>query len=134
MEFVEFNSKSLINFYMNNGLEIDENRGYFGNDVKSFALINNKQVIGAVSFSFYKTKNYIEAIAVDKEYRNMGYGKILLKKVIKELSKPVYTISKVDRFYLKNGFIYDDSDLIVKECKCCKEYNVTCFPKVVVYK
>ncbi len=37
-------------------------------------------------------------------------------------------------FYLKNGFVYDDADLIDKECKTCEEYNITCFPRVVVYK
>ena len=134
MEFVEYASKSLIDFYMNNGLEIDENRGYFGTNVKSFALMNNQKIIGAVSFSIYKNKKFIEALPVDREYRNKVYGKLLLEKAIKKLNKPVYTISKVDEFYLKNGFVYDGVDLIDKECKNCKEYNLTCFPKIVVYK
>ena len=89
---------------------------------------------GKVSISLYKDKNFIEALAVDEKCRRKGYGKILLEKAIKELGKPVYTISKVDEFYLKNGFVYDNADLIDKECKTCEEYNVTCFPKVVVYK
>lgn len=133
MEILEYNS-SLIEFYIQNGLEFDENRGYFETNVKSFALLENKNIVGAVSISTYKNKSFIEALAVNEKYRNKGYGKLLLEKAIKELEKPVYTISKVDEFYLKNGFTYDNADLIGEECKTCKEYNVTCFPRVVVYK
>ena len=134
MNIIEFNSNNLINFYIENGLEFDTNKGYFGENVKSFTILENKKVIGALSISKYKSKNFIEAIAVDEKYRHQGYGKKLLDKALKELSKPIYAISKVDEFYLKNGFLYDNADLIDKGCKTCKEYNVTCFPKVVVFK
>lgn len=134
MKFVKYDNISLINFYRLNGLEFDENKGYFGINVTSFALLENEKIIGAVSISFYKEKSFIEALAVDKKYRNSGYGKLLIEKAIEKLEKPVYTISKIDKFYLKNGFVYDDVDLIDKACKTCDEYNVTCFPRVVVYK
>ena len=29
----------------------------------------------------------------------------ILEKAIAEMEKPIYTISKVDEFYLKNGFV-----------------------------
>lgn len=134
MQLLKYDNKSLIKFYIENGLEFDENRGYFGNNVKSFALLENEKIIGAFSTSIYKDKNFLEALAVDREHRNKGYGKLLLEKAIEKLEKPIYTISKVDEFYLKNGFVYDNADLIDKECKTCDEYNVTCFPMVVVYK
>ena len=134
MKFVKYDNISLINFYRLNGLEFDENKGYFEINVTSFALLENEKIIGAVSISFYKEKSFIEALAVDKKYRNSGYGKLLIEKAIEKLEKPVYTISKIDKFYLKNGFVYDDVDLIDKACKTCDEYNVTCFPRVVAYK
>ena len=134
MKFYKYNNENLINFYIENGLEFDENKKYFGTNIKSFALIENGKIIGAVSISIYKGKSFIEALAVDKKYRNKRYGKLLVEKAIKELEKPIYTISKVDEFYLKNGFAYSKEDLIDKECKTCSEYNVTCFPKVVVHK
>ncbi len=134
MEFIKYDDKMLIEFYIKNGLEFDNTKGYFGNDVKSFAIVKDNKVVGAVSISKYKNKNFIEALAVDNKYRNKGIGKRLLYKAIEELSTPVYTISKLDEFYLKNGFVYDNTDLIDKECKTCEEYNITCFPKVVVYK
>lgn len=134
MEFIEYDSNILIKFYIENGLEFDEDRGYFGNDVKSFVLIEKNKMIGAVSISKYKGKSFIEALAVDNNYRDKGIGKKLLEKAIKELVKPIYTISKADEFYSKNGFTYDNADLIDKECKTCENYNVNCFPRVMVYK
>ena len=134
MNFIDYDSNSLISFYIDNGLEFDKNKGYFGKNVKSYVILEKEQVIGALSISIYKNKNFIETLAVDKEHTHKGYGKLLLKKAIKELEKPIYTISTADKFYLKNGFVYDNADLIDKECKTCEKYNITCFPKVVVYK
>ena len=82
MKFVKYDNKSLINFYSENGLEFDENKCYFGINVESFALLENEKIIGAVSISIYKEKSFIEALAVDKEYRNKGYGKLLIEKAI----------------------------------------------------
>lgn len=134
MKLEKYDNESLINFYIENGLEFDENKKYFGINIKSFALVEKEKVIGAVSISIYKGKSFIEALAVDKNYRNKKLGKLLVKKAIEELEKPIYTISKANEFYLKNGFVYSNEDLIDKECKNCREYNVTCFPKVVVYE
>ena len=105
MNFIDYDSNSLISFYIDNGLEFDENKGYFGKNVKSYVILEKEQVIGALSISIYKNKNFIETLAVDKEHRHKGYGKLLLKKAIKELEKPIYTISTADKFYLKNGFV-----------------------------
>ena len=134
MEYIEYDNNILIDFYVQNGLEFNENKKYFGTNVKSFVILKNKKIIGAVTISLYKDKNYIEALAVDKDYRHKGYGKSLLDKAIKELGKPVYTISKIDDFYLKNGFVYDNVDLIDEKCKMCDKYKTTCFPNVVAYK
>lgn len=131
---IEYDNKALINFYAENGLEFDETKGYFGTDIKSFALLKNDKVIGAFSISIYKRKSFIEAIAIDKEYRNKGYGKLLIEKAIEKLEKPIYVISKANDFFEKNGFVFDNADLIDDECKKCNEYNITCFPEVLVYK
>ena len=134
MKLIEQESMSLIDFYRKNGLEFDENKGYFGSNVKSFALLEAEKLIGSVTISVYQNKSFLEALAVDRQYRKKGYGSILLDKAIKELKKPIYTISKADDFYLKNGFVYDNADLIGQECKTCNEYQVTCFPKVMIYQ
>jgi len=134
LKLVKYDNNLLINFYNSNGLEFDENKNYFGKDIRSFAIKEKGKIIGAVSISKYKNKSYIEALVADYNYRNKGIGKLLLKKAIDELDKPIYIISKADKFFLKNGFEYDDSDLIGEECKNCEYYNLTCFPKVLVYR
>ena len=131
MKVVQYDSNLLINFYMQNGLEFNKNKKYFGDKIKSYAILDGKTIVGAISFSNYKGLNYIEAIVIDKSYRQKGYGKMLLDKVILELEKPVYIISKNDKFFHDYGFQYSDIDLINKECKTCNKYNVTCFPKVM---
>ena len=75
MEIIEYDNKTLINFYAENGLEFSEIKGYYGTNIKSFALLKNNKIIGACSISIYKGKSFIEAIAIDKKYRNKGYGK-----------------------------------------------------------
>lgn len=79
MKFIKYDNKKLINFYVENGLEFDEYKGYFGTNVKSFVLLENKKIVGAVSISIYKDRSFIEALAVNKEYRNNGCGKMLIE-------------------------------------------------------
>lgn len=134
MQLIEYDNNTLIDFYKINGLEFTKEHNYFGKNIKSFAIIESNKVIGAISISIYKNKNYIEALAISKEYRHKGYGKILLKKALQTLPIPVYTISKAPAFYLKNGFVYSQENLIDKECKTCPEYNLTCYPRIMVYK
>lgn len=56
MKFDKYDNDSLINFYIENGLEFDERKKYFGNNIRSFALLENENIIGAVSISIYKGK------------------------------------------------------------------------------
>ena len=135
MKIIEYDSKSLINFYNENDIEISEEHGYFGINLKSFAMIEkNEQIVGAITVSNYHSKKFIEAIAVRKDSRGKGYGNILLNKVIEELNRDVYVISKEHNFYIKNGFefIEDLEYMISDNCQNCEEYNKTCFPKVMI--
>lgn len=108
MKFINYDNNKLLDFYNENGLEFDESKGYFGKNIKSQVLIENKEIIGAVSVSIYKNKNFIEALAVNSKYRNRGYGKILLAKALEMLEKPVYTISKMDLFLMKKILLVEN--------------------------
>ena len=133
MNIIEYDSNLLIDFYTSNDLEINDNNIYFGINLKSYVLVDNDKIIGAVTVSKYKDVNYIEAIAVDKNYRNNGYGKILLDKVIDEFNDKVYIISKNDKFFLSYGFKNSNLVLIDDGCKKCDKFNVSCFPKTMVF-
>ena len=100
MDIIQYDSKKIIDFYIKNGLEFDENKDYFGTNVKSFAILKNGKIIVAISISTYKNKNFIEAIAVDEKYRHSEYGKTMLEKVILEINTPIYANSKIDVFFL----------------------------------
>lgn len=54
MKFINYDNNKLLDFYNENGLEFDESKGYFGKNIKSQVLIENKEIIGAVSVSIYK--------------------------------------------------------------------------------
>ena len=62
----------------------------------------------------------------ERRYQELGVETIYLE--VRESNEAAY------QFYLKNGFVYSNEELIDKECKACNEYNITCFPKVVVYR
>lgn len=136
MELKKYESQKLIEFYKNNDIEISEEHGYYGIDLKSFVMIENEEIIGAVTISKYDSKNFLEVIAIRKDCRGKGYGNILLNKGIEQFDGDVYVISKDHNFYLKNGFefIEDLEHMISDNCKACEEYNKTCFPRVMILK
>ena len=41
MKFEKYDNECLIKFYIENGLEFDENRKYFGSNIRSFACLKN---------------------------------------------------------------------------------------------
>lgn len=134
MKIIEFDSNKLIKFYSENEIEIDEDNNYIGNDIKSLVLYDKNNILGAISYSKYKNNNFVEALAINKKYRNKGYGKMLLNEIKNKLNKPIYLISKNNNFFLKNGFIYDTLDIISDNCKKCSKFNKICHPKVMIYK
>ena len=48
MKFDKYDNDSLINFYIENGLEFDERKKYFENNIRSFALLENENIILAL--------------------------------------------------------------------------------------
>lgn len=136
MEIIEYDSEKLIEFYKNNDIEISEKHGYYGTNLKSFVMIENEEIIGAITMSKYDSKNFLEVIVVNKNSRGKGYGYTLLNKGIYHFDGDIYVISKEHDFYLKNGFEFIEGleYMISDNCQICKEYNKTCFPKVMIFK
>lgn len=130
---IEYNSIDLIDFYSSNGLEISKEHSYLGNELYSIALIEDNKIIGAATLSKYHNKTFLEAIAIDENYRNKGYANKLIKEITKNIYEDLYTISKNHDFYLKRGYeiIEEDSDMISTNCKQCSEYLKTCFPIIM---
>lgn len=136
MEIIEYDSEKLIEFYKSNDIEISEEHGYYGTNLKSFVMIENEKIIGAVTISKYDSQNFLEVIAVSKDSRDKGYGYTLLNKGIDQFDGDIYVISKEHDFYLKSGFEFIENleYMISDNCQACEEYNKTCFPKVMILK
>ena len=63
MKFDKYDNDSLINFYIENGLEFDERKKYFGNNIRSFALLENKNKTVSrdnLMIKLWETDNYVE--------------------------------------------------------------------------
>lgn len=132
----EYDSIKLIDFYSKNGLEISKEHSYLGTNLFSLIIEIDNKVIGAITISKYQNKDFLEAIAIDEKYRRKNLSNILLEEIYKLIDNEIYTISKLDTFYLKNGYIAieDEFSMITNNCKLCEEYNKTCHPKVMLYK
>lgn len=77
-------------------------------------IMNDEHPIGLITIWDFKTFQYIEHFAIDKKYRNNGYGKIVLNRIketidvplILEVEEPTDETSKRRiEFYQRNGFI-----------------------------
>ena len=86
-------------------------------DVKDYILIKNKETIGFSGFNKEETETtdiyWLNWTAIKKGYENMGFGKVLLNHIIKEIKKRngrklyVSTSSKnkiAINFYREMGF------------------------------
>ena len=59
MNFIDYDSNSLISFYIDNGLEFDENKGYFGKNVKSYVILEKEQVPTFSKIRFNKDNKWL---------------------------------------------------------------------------
>lgn len=128
----EYNSEELIEFYSDNGLEIDHEHSYLGTNLTSLALIQDNKIIAAITLSKYKNQDFLEAIAVLPKYRNQGLSNKLFKEITKDIKGTLYTISKNDDYYIKKKWqTITNEEMISDNCKTCSEYKTTCYPTVM---
>ncbi len=84
--------------------------------INGIVCINKDKIIGCILYSYYQRNNikyrYVDALAVDKNYRAMGIGSALLNKVIESTNCPIrlsVDIKSKDKdkllsYYGKKGF------------------------------
>jgi len=94
-------------------------------------------MIGAAVLAKREGRYIIDGIAVDKMYRKMDVGKIMLNKIIDEVGlrngDAVYLVARAPEFFRKNGFVTVDPATAPNffECRQCPQYMVTCHPEVM---
>ena len=125
---MEYDKKGFYKIYniMKKSFPKSEVRSYFGqkallkdNRYKILIKKKDKKIIGVICVWTFENLSFIEHFAIDKKYRNCGYGSEMLKEISSmvsgyiclEVEPPVSSLQqrRVD-FYIRNGFFINDYD------------------------
>ena len=128
----------LVKFFVENQLEFDGDEEVDTDIIKCYKVTHGDDfLVGAVVLAKREGQYIIDGIAVDKLYRKMKVGQILLKKVIKKVEElggdSLYLVARAPEFFKKYGFEAVDPETAPNffECKYCPQYQVDCFPEVL---
>lgn len=104
-------------------IEADEHDAHAYHYMLLLNTSNEKQTpIGTARWRITDKGVKLERFAVLKEYRNKGFGKIILDTILTDvipLNKPIYLHAQDSavNFYLKNGFKIEGKDFIEADLK-----------------
>jgi len=129
----------LVKFFIDNGLEFDEDEKDPSNVVVKCWKITQPEdyLIAACSLVNREGHFVVEGLAVEEIFRKFGLGKILMNKVYDEVKKQggneVILVARQPGFYEKLGFeeVAPEDAPKIFSCLGCPQFNVDCFPKVM---
>lgn len=128
----------LVQFFVENQLEFDGDEEVDTDIIKCFKVTHgDDHLVGAAVLAKREGQYIIDGIAVEKIYRKMKVGEILLKKIIGEVRKregdSLYLVARAPEFFKKYGFatVNPDDAPNFFECKYCPQYRVDCHPEVL---
>lgn len=100
----------------------------------------NDFLVAGIILAMREGEYIIDGIAVDAPMRKSGMGKTLLEKAEAEVKKRggkrVYLVAKAPGFFRKLGYVNLPAEEAPNffECKSCPQFNVDCFPEVMVHE
>lgn len=128
----------LVKFFVENQLEFDGDEEVDTDIIKCYKVTHgDDHLVGAAVLAKREGQYIIDGIAVEKIYRKMNVGQILLKKVIEKVKElggdSIYLVARAPEFFKKYGFVQVNPDEAPNffECKYCPQYQVSCFPEVL---
>ena len=129
----------LVKFLIENDLEFDGDVEVNTDIVKCWEVIHGDEshLVGGAVLGMREGRYIIDGIAVDKIYRKMKIGLMLLDKVKEEVlslgGKEIYLVARAPGFFSKYGFEVVNADNAPNffECKQCPQYKKTCFPEIM---
>ena len=127
----------LVEFFIENDLEFDEGEEEETNYIMAYEIIHGGDLVAGISLALREGQYVISGIAVDKIYRKMKLGKVLLEKIItkvKELGgKEIILVARAPGFFKKFGFVNvpKDEEPDFFSCVGCPQNGVKCFPEVL---
>lgn len=138
-EITEEEYPKLVPFFIENDLEFSENEPVPTDLVQAWELIRNKDglLVGACVLAKRQGEFIIDGIAVDKDFRDIKAGKLLLNQAIEETKKragkSIYLVARAPEFFKRTGFktVPKENSPNFFECLTCPQYQVSCFPEIM---
>ena len=131
--------EKLVPFFIENELEFSEEEPVPTDLVKCWQVTHGEDghLIAALVLAKREGEFIIDGITVEKLYRKLKIGKILLDKAIEEtLSRggtSIYLVARAPEFFRKNGFqtVAREDAPNFFECLTCPQYGKNCHPEVM---
>lgn len=129
----------LIPFFIENDLEFGEDEPVPTDLVKVWELVRKEDdyLVGACVLAKRQGEYIIDGIAVDKDFRDIKAGKLLLDQAISEVKKragtSIYLVARTPEFFKRAGFQIapKEESPTFFECLTCPQYQVSCFPEIL---
>lgn len=129
----------IIQFFVDNDLEFSENEPVPTDLIKGWEIFRSadEYLVGACILAKRDGEFIIDGIAVDKDFRGIKAGKMLLDQAISEVKKlggnSLYLVARAPEFFKKSGFkaVEKENSPNFFECLTCSQYNVSCFPEIL---
>lgn len=103
--FLDYEKQDFESWY------VDLNHRIRHGTAKAFALtINDEIVSSGILSSITQEGAVLTAVRTQDAFRHMGYGSMLVKKIVADCGNPVYLMREQDKneeFYRKTGFVAD---------------------------
>lgn len=130
----------LVPFFIENGLEFDEDEKHPEDGVKAWKVTQGDHLIAGCSLVLRDGNFVIEGIAVEKTFRKFGIGKILIGKALEEVrnrgGRELILMARKPGFYEKLNFqvVKPEDAPPIFDCLGCPQYGVDCFPEIMKYE
>jgi len=114
--------------------------GKFDNIVCAFGQFVDDELVGCAAMKLVDGTHSVEWLAVKEEHRGKGLGRSLVDAVAAEAKKSgackLWALARAPDFFLTIGFFISSPEEspgpTFKGCISCSQYNVSCFPRIVV--
>lgn len=131
--------EKLVPFFIENELEFSEEEPVPTDIVKCWEVVHgqDQHLMAALVLAKREGEYIIDGIAVEKIYRKLKIGKVLLDKAVEEtLSQggtSIYLVARAPEFFRKYGFATVPREEAPNffECLTCPQYGKTCRPEVM---